>query len=316
MTAADERVTTTPDPAVLAWALQALGLPRGERGVSCVGMRDGGSPWRIEVDAAPVAVLKLVPAVPAVPAVAADSLATEVAALELAGSWGLPVPRVLAADVEGIVVPGSLAVVTTAVPGSSRVSVVPSGERFRRLGQLAAAVHGMPAPAPSAVLPVREHPIPGVDFAALRAAAERRPLLEAAEESLADAPLPERPPVFVHGDLWQGNTLWDGAVLTGVVDWDCAGVGAAGVDLGSLRCDAWMSAGREAAAAVLAGYEEAAGRPADDLAYWDVVAALSTPPTIDWFVGAIRDQGRTDLDQPTLLARRDAFLRDALHRLG
>ena len=46
------------------------------------------------------------------------------------------------------------------------------------------------------------------------------------------------------------------------------------------------------------------------------MAALCTPPTIDWFTDAIRDQGRTDLDQPTLLARRDAFLRDALHRLG
>jgi Ser/Thr protein kinase RdoA (MazF antagonist) len=120
----------------------------------------------------------------------------------------------------------------------------------------------------------------------------------------------------VHGDLWQGNTLWDGDSPTGVVDWDCAGVGAAGIDLGSLRCDAWKTAGREAAAAVLAGYEEVAGRHADDVAYWDVVAALCTPPTIDWFTDAIRDQGRTDLDQPTLLARRDAFLRSALHRLG
>jgi hypothetical protein len=53
----------------------------------------------------------------------------------------------------------------------------------------------------------------------------------------------------------------------------------------------------------------------DDVAYWDVVAALTTPPTIDWFTGAIRDQGRTDLDQPTLLARRDAFLAAALDRL-
>jgi Ser/Thr protein kinase RdoA (MazF antagonist) len=122
--------------------------------------------------------------------------------------------------------------------------------------------------------------------------------------------------VFVHGDLWQGNTLWEGDTLTGVVDWDCAGSGAAGIDLGSLRCDAWMAAGPQAAAAVLAGYEEAAGRPADDVAYWDVAAALCTPPTIGWFTDAIRDQGRTDLDQPTLLGRRDAFLRDALHRLG
>jgi len=311
VTASDERVSAPPDPALVAWALQALAPSPGDRGVSYVGLREGGSPWLIELDGAPAAVLKVVPAG------AGEALATELAALELAGAHGLPVPRVLAADVDGAGASGRLAVVTTVLPGTSRLSSgPPSAERFRRLGELAAAVHRVPAPSASAELPVREHPIPGVDFAALRRAEQCRPLLVAAEESLADAPLPERAPVFVHGDLWQGNTLWDGDALIGVVDWDCAGVGAAGIDLGSLRCDAWMSAGREAAAAVLAGYEEAAGRPADDLAYWDVVAALSTPPTIDWFVTAIRDQGRDDLDQPTLLARRDTFLRDALHRLG
>lgn len=310
MTAAEERVTAPPDPALLAWALQALRPSPGDHGVVCTGLRDGRPPWLIEIDGERAAVLKIVPAGTAI------SPATEVAALELAGSYGLPVPRVLVADVEGAVAPGSLAVVTTVLPGSSRTSSAPSVERFRRLGELAAAIHRVPAPSPTAELPARERPIPGVDFAALRRAAEPRPLLVAAEETLADRALPERAPVFVHGDLWQGNTLWDGDSLTGVVDWDCAGVGAAGIDLGSLRCDAWMTAGREAAAAVLAGYEEAAGRPADDLAHWDAVAALSTPPTIDRLVPAIRDQGRDDLDRPTLLARRDAFLRDALHRLG
>ena len=66
---------------------------------------------------------------------------------------------------------------------------------------------------------------------------------------------------------------------------------------------------------MLTGYEHVLGRPADDVAYWDVVAALCTPPEVDWFTDAVRDQGRTDLDQPTLLRRRDAFLRAALDRL-
>ena len=64
--------------------------------------------------------------------------------------------------------------------------------------------------------------------------------------------------------------------------------------------------------AVLAGYESAVGRPAADVAYWDVAAALTTPPTMEWFVQTIAGQGRTDLDPPTLLARRDAFLAAAL----
>jgi aminoglycoside phosphotransferase (APT) family kinase protein len=273
-------------------------------------MREGGSPWRIELGNGDTAALR------EVPASQRASLTTEVAALELAGSGGLPVPHLLAADLDGTVAAGRLAVLTTLLPGSSRVSGPPSAARFRALGALAAAIHAVPTPEPSPELPARGRPISGVDFGALRRSAPARPLLVAAEETLADTALPDRPPVFVHGDLWQGNTLWNGDGLTGVVDWDCAGVGPAGIDLGSLRCDAWTTAGREAAAAVLAGYEEAAGRPADDVAYWDVVAALCTPPTIGWFTAAIRDQGRTDLDQPALLARRDAFLRDALHRLG
>jgi Ser/Thr protein kinase RdoA (MazF antagonist) len=306
--------STAPPEALLGWAVTALAADLGSRGggraVRVRGMREGGSPWLIELAGGGSAVLKVAGRA------ARRALATELAALRHAAGHRLPVPRVIAADLDGAVARGELAVVTTTVPGSSRVSGPPGLERFRQLGALAAALHRVPAPSPSAELPARERSIPDVDFAALRRAAPPRSLLVAAEERLADARPPVRSPVFVHGDLWQGNTLWQRDTLSGVVDWDCAGVGPAGVDVGSLRCDAWMSSGREAAAAVLAGYEEHAGRPAEDVAHWDVVAALSTPPTIDWFVTAIRDQGRIDLDQATLLGRRDAFLRDALHRLG
>ena len=68
---------------------------------------------------------------------------------------------------------------------------------------------------------------------------------------------------------------------------------------------------------VLAGYLDARGRDdVADLAYWDIVAALSTPPRMAGFVSAIQDQGRPDLDQPVLEERRDAFLRSALMQIG
>jgi hypothetical protein len=119
----------------------------------------------------------------------------------------------------------------------------------------------------------------------------------------------------VHGDLWQGNALWRGDILAGLVDWDCAGVGPPGVDLGSLRCDAAVCFGMETADDVRRGWEEEAGRPAAGMARWDVVAALSTPPDMGWFPGAIAGQGRPDLTRDILVRRRDAFLRDALGRL-
>jgi len=48
------------------------------------------------------------------------------------------------------------------------------------------------------------------------------------------------------------------------------------------------------------------------MAYWDVVAALATPPDMGWFPAAINAQGRLDLDRAALLQRRDTFLRQAL----
>jgi hypothetical protein len=53
--------------------------------------------------------------------------------------------------------------------------------------------------------------------------------------------------------------------------------------------DAAMSYGLDASDHVLDGWQREAQRPALSLAYWDIVAALSTPPDIDWFAGAIAD---------------------------
>ena len=47
---------------------------------------------------------------------------------------------------------------------------------------------------------------------------------------------------------------------------------------GSLRCDAAICYGTQAITNVLQGWEHAAGRVTEDVPYWDVVAALATPP--------------------------------------
>jgi hypothetical protein len=82
-----------------------------------------------------------------------------------------------------------------------------------------------------------------------------------------------------------------------------------------LRCDAALCFGPAAADEVLRGWQEATGRAAPDVAYWDVVAALCTPPDMACCVGAIAGQGRPDLHHEILVARRDSFLANALSRL-
>lgn len=266
------------------------------------GLREGGPPWLLTLADGTEVVLREGDRSP---------LATEVAALRRLGPGGLPVPRLLAADLDG----ARPLVLTTRLPGTSRTSASPSPDRLRALGAAAALVHAAPAPDDPA-LPGRDRPIAVVDFAALRRESPVRPLLAEAEAVLAATPPPAGPRVLVHGDLWHGNTLWDGDRLTGLVDWDCAGVGHPGVDVGSLRCDAALFTDRaDAADEVLAGYQAVAG-PAPDVARFDVVAALSTPPDLGWFVAAAHDQGRADLDRRTLLTRRDTFLRAALDRLA
>lgn len=59
------------------------------------------------------------------------------------------------------------------------------------------------------------------------------------------------------GDLWYGNTLWDeGGALTVLLDWDAAGIGSPGIDLGSVRLDAALYYGQDAATEILAERRE------------------------------------------------------------
>ena len=294
----------SPDAGLLRWAVR-IAAP-GSEVVEVRGLRDGGAPWRLRLrrGGADHAVVLRVGEDPA-------PLATEAAALELAAGHGIPAPRLLAAGLDR----DPPVVLVEAVEGASTIPAARPPARLRALGRAAAALAAVPL-APTPALPRRDRPIASVDFAALRRRPPPRPLLLGAEARLADLPPSRAPEGFVHGDLWQGNALWAGETLAALVDWDCAGAGPAGVDLGSLRCDAAVCFGAGAADDVLAGWEEAAGRPAAEVARWDVVAALSTPPDMGWFPGAIAGQGRPDLSREVLLARRDAFLGDALDRLG
>jgi aminoglycoside phosphotransferase (APT) family kinase protein len=265
------------------------------------GLRDGGAPWRLRFADRADLVLRV--------ATGAEPIAVERAGLDLAARYGIPAPGVVAADAEH----DPPVLLVEAIGGSSAIPAERRQQRLRALGALAADVHRIAVP-PEAGLPRRTRPIPSVDFAALRSRAPQRPLLHRAEAAVAAAPSPE-PEGFVHGDLWQGNAMWDGDRLLAVIDWDCAGSGPAGVDLGSLRCDAAVCFGLGAAEDVLDGWQEAAARPAENIEYWDVVAALSTPPEMGWFVDAIRGQGRIDLTQEIIVEQRDEFLAAALERI-
>ncbi|SEC24605.1 Predicted kinase, aminoglycoside phosphotransferase (APT) family [Amycolatopsis tolypomycina] len=296
---------------ILSWVTAAIG---GDARVATVtGLREQANPWLVRFAPAArveAAVLRL--GDPTDPE-HRQRFATEVAALRLAGDHGLPAARLIATDLDGAAA-GVPAVLTTVLPGHSRIPPVASPERLRGLGATAAALQSVPL-TPRTALPRRTRSIADVDFAAQRREKGTTALLAEAEDRLSRLPVPEGPTVFVHGDLWFGNTLWSGDRCTGLVDWDCAGAGPPGIDLGSARFDAALMFGLPAAEQVLEGWQRAANRRADQVAYWDVVAALGTLADMAFCVPALHDQGRTDLDAGILGQRRDAFLGNALRRL-
>jgi aminoglycoside phosphotransferase (APT) family kinase protein len=301
-----------PSEEALRWVTDAVG--GGIRVAAVTGLREGANPWLLRfepVDRVEAAVLRL--GDPTNPG-HCQRFATEVAALRVAGDHHqLPAARLIATDLDGAAA-GALAVLTTVLPGHSRVPPVASTARLRGLGAAAAALQSVPL-VPRTALPLRTSPMADVDFAAQRREKGTTALLAAAEERLDQLPVPAGPTVFVHGDLWYGNTLWSGDRCTGLVDWDSAGAGSAGIDLSGARFDAALMFGLPAAEQVLEGWQRATGRRADHVAYWDVVAASRTLADMAFCVPALHDQGRPDLDAGILGQRRDAFLSTALSRL-
>jgi aminoglycoside phosphotransferase (APT) family kinase protein len=296
---------TCPAPDVVAWASGVL-----DTEVTVLrGLRHGDSPWLLRAGDREV-VLRVARADQAA------ETATEVAAMTYAASVAgasLPVAELLGYDLAERT--GYGLVLTACVSGTSVIPPEPDPVRLRALGAAAARISSVKL-TPTPVLPVRRRPIEADDFASMRRDQGASDLLRAAEAAVAEARPDDDRLGLVHGDLWHGNTLWDNDKLTAVLDWDCAGVGPAGIDLGSLRCDAAWCHDVEAAEGILRGWEAEAGRPASNVFYWDAVAALASPPDMGWFPASMAAQGRHDLTREVMLERRDAFLNAALGRLA
>jgi aminoglycoside phosphotransferase (APT) family kinase protein len=120
------------------------------------------------------------------------------------------------------------------------------------------------------------------------------------------------PDALVHGDCWQGNSLWAGDEFRGFIDWDAAGTGSPGIDLGTMRLDAAFFFGAAAMEDVVTGWAETSGRPVVDLAYWDLVAALTSPIDLAEWLPNLQRLARPDLDAATMAARREESVRRAL----
>ncbi len=306
MTSLPARVDIMADPG--ADALDWVSAVLGSAATVVRGLRHGGSPWLLRAGDREV-ILRVAHGG------GVAETATEVAAMTVVSRTAgadLPVAELLGYDLAERT--GYGLVLTAHVPGTSVIPPEPDPERLWALGAVAARISSIELTS-SPALPLRRQPIEGSDFAGMRRVQGASGLLRAAEAAVAENRPDDGQLALVHGDLWHGNTLWEGGKLTAVLDWDCAGIGPAGIDLGSLRCDAAWCYGLDAAEQILHGWESETGRSASSVPYWDAVAALASPPDMGWFPTSMALQGRPDLTHKVMIERRDAFLDAALSRM-
>jgi aminoglycoside phosphotransferase (APT) family kinase protein len=192
----------------------------------------------------------------------------EVDALRFGSAHGLPVPRVVAADIEGVDTgDGVPTLLMTLLPG--RPVAAPDA---RRLAEVAAAVH--------AVDPAGF----GHEYFRWYAATMVAPPSTSAWPSLWETAIglwreavPEYTPAFIHRDFHPGNVLWWRRRASGVVDWANACAGPAGCDVATCRANLVDLAGERAADDFRAAYESLMGVAFDP--YWDMACILENGPS-------------------------------------
>jgi aminoglycoside phosphotransferase (APT) family kinase protein len=302
-----------PSERVLRWAAEAVHATRvlSTEDLSRSYHRGSGT-FRLIIegsDGATAAILKV-----PVPRWIDDGMViTNAQALRVAETHGLAAPRLIAADLDGRA-SGTVATLETFLSGSTDLPRTVSVARLREAGAAIARVHAFILDS-QAYLPDRPRPCAVDDRAAERRLGRMptTPLLQEADERVRSHGVPAADSVFLHGDVWGGNMLWEGDRCVALIDWKTAGVGDPGVDLGSLRMQMAIQYGEDAPPHVLEGWQRQVGREAIAVPYWDAVAALNTPTVMDGWPGFASDG--SPLDAAAVTGRRDAFLRTALDQL-
>ncbi len=190
----------------------------------------------------------------------------------LAGS-GLPVPSVIAADLEGDLTGGPANLVTW-LPGAVRLDPL-SPAAIEALAALAVAVHrhrvaDQQRPPVFSYRGPAEPAVPGWTT---------RPELWQRAIDLRAAGAPSTPFGMIHRDFHLGNILWQDDTVSGLVDWAETSWGPADLDIAHLCSDFAMLHTTAGAEAFRAAYVQQGGRlDAEEFRYWQVSDILGFLP--------------------------------------
>ena len=152
-----------------------------------------------------------------------DAAAREARVLAMLDGLGGLAPRLLAADAGGTW-SGRPSVLISRLPGQADITPADPRRWAAQLGTTLARIHRAPLPSLAGLPDVIGRPGGSPGHLAGPAAA----IVAAAWPQLARAPR-----VLTHFDFWSGNTLWEHAALSGVVDWCGAAAGPASTSAGA-----------------------------------------------------------------------------------
>ena len=125
------------------------------------------------------------------------------------------------------------------------------------------------------------------------------------------------PSIFLHGDFWLGNLLWQDGQLAAIIDWEDMVDGDPLHELAITRLNIFWAFGAKAMHTLTHHYHTL--MPALDLTHlphWDLFTALSIPDNFpEWADGWV-DYGRADVTRQTMYDGYHEFVELALTQLA
>lgn len=199
--------------------------------------------------------------------------AHEALALRLLSGTAVPAPHLYAADLDAAVC-GTPALLESWLPGRPTWRPHDLDGYMARTAEVLKAIHAVTVPPRAALRPYA----PYHDRETITRLLSARGALWKGVASVLAAPRPASRDCFIHRDYHPGNVLYDGAVVTGVVDWTTAAWGPPGIDLARMRLNLAIHLGCDAADRFLDAYTGAGGDPAARAPYWDLLDAADLLP--------------------------------------
>ena len=296
----------TLPPAVLAWAGSALGHDVDEAAPITGGIT--GAMWRVVAGGRDVVLRWLDPAHPQAAEAPAWVRREALGCRAVAGA-PFPAPRLVASDPDGDAT-GGWANLTTRLEGEVRLDRL-GPAAIDALADVAVGVHAVAVedrlrPPPFASWVPDPVQVP---------AWSRRPALWAEAIERYEGPVPATPQHLVHRDFHPGNVLWQGDVVSGLIDWAETAWGPSDLDVAHAAANFAMLHSVDDALAFTASYERHGGRLDPDpeaRRYWTSLDALGFLPEPLVIVSELVRR-RPDLDADGVRQRLEDLLEESLH---